>query len=164
MTPNFVRVHGFDVDPAEGLVYGVRGRPVGSKDNRGYIRVEDRYRSGTRWLAHVLVWEAVNGPVLPGLEINHKNGRKTDNRISNLEMVTHQKNILHAYATGLKSNQGDRHPCRKLSSSDVRLIRQLLSNGQTGASIARHYGVTPEAIYAIRSRKNWAHVGDENGN
>jgi hypothetical protein len=164
VTLNLVRVRGFDVDPTKGLIYGARGLPVGSKTNRGYIRIEDRYRSGTRLLAHLLVWEAVHGPVPPGFEVNHKNGEKSDNRIDNLEIVTHQKNMLHAYATGLKSNRGDRHPGRKLSSSDVHVIRRLLRDGQTGASIARRYGVTPEAVYAIRNRKNWAHVGDDDGN
>lgn len=47
--------------------------------------------------AHRLVWVHNNGPIPKGVEVNHKDGDKTNNRLDNLELVTHAKNIEHSY-------------------------------------------------------------------
>jgi hypothetical protein len=46
---------------------------------------------------HRLLWEAFVGPIFGRLEINHKNLNRSDNRLENLELVTHRDNILHAH-------------------------------------------------------------------
>ena len=45
---------------------------------------------------HRALWEAFVGPIEGRLEINHKNLDRSDNRLENLELVTHRKNIQHA--------------------------------------------------------------------
>ncbi|CAB4160669.1 HNH nuclease [uncultured Caudovirales phage] len=50
----------------------------------------------TRRAVHRLMWEAFNGAIPGRLEINHKNLDRADNRLDNLELVTHQQNIQHA--------------------------------------------------------------------
>ncbi|RYY39023.1 MAG: hypothetical protein EOO08_12160 [Chitinophagaceae bacterium] len=39
-------------------------------------------------------------------EVNHKNGKKLDNELENLEWVTHSQNMIHAYANGLIAKKG----------------------------------------------------------
>ena len=46
---------------------------------------------------HQLVAAAFLGPPPDGCEINHKNGIRFDNRLANLEYVTHRQNMLHFY-------------------------------------------------------------------
>lgn len=46
-----------------------------------------------RYLQHRFVNETIKGLIPEGLEIIHINAIKTDNRIKNLELVTHKKDI-----------------------------------------------------------------------
>jgi hypothetical protein len=46
---------------------------------------------------HRCIWEAFVGAIEGRLEINHKNLDRQDNRLDNLELVTHQQNCEHAH-------------------------------------------------------------------
>ena len=42
---------------------------------------------------HRLVWTAFNGNIPEGLQVNHKNEDKGDNRLDNLELLTQKENL-----------------------------------------------------------------------
>lgn len=52
------------------------------------IKKKDKY-------VHRLVWEAHFGLIPDGLDVNHKNGIRSDNRIENLELLTRKENVIH---------------------------------------------------------------------
>ena len=76
---------GYTFNAEQGVVIGKRGKPVGRLDTHGYVAVSD---GGHTYRAHRMIWQHVHGPIPAGMEINHKNGIKTDNRIENLELTT----------------------------------------------------------------------------
>lgn len=43
--------------------------------------------------AHRIVWEMHNGDIPEGMEIDHIDGNRLNNKIDNLRMVTHQQNV-----------------------------------------------------------------------
>ena len=45
---------------------------------------------------HRCLWEAFVSPIENKLEVNHKNLDRQDNRLDNLELVTHKENVQHA--------------------------------------------------------------------
>ncbi len=151
----------YRVDPERGLVYGERGHPLGSLDGCGYLKVDGRSRGLGHFSAARLVWEAVHGEIPGGLEINHRNGVKTDNRVENLELVTRQENIKHAYATGLASNAGERHPRAKLTDEQVREIRSTYRRYSRDANarvIADRMGVSRKCVAQVAAGETWTEV------
>ena len=74
-------------------------RPVkDSTINNGY-KIVQFCKDGkySKRLVHRAVWETFYGPIPDRLEINHKDLDKTNNKLDNLELVTHQENLVHRF-------------------------------------------------------------------
>lgn len=104
-----------------------------------------------------LICRAFHGPPTPGQEVNHKNGRKSDNRACNLEWATKSSNCRHRSRV-LGKSRGAAHGGSKLTEREVCEIRRRLAHGETQTALGHEYGVTQTAISLIHRRVNWAHV------
>jgi hypothetical protein len=70
---------------------------------KGYVRIQlSKDGVSKNVFIHTLVIEAFLYARPKDLQINHKNGDKQDNTISNLEYVSASDNLIHAYDNGLK--------------------------------------------------------------
>ena len=64
------------------------------KNHAGYYRLNLNHQKRKKhYFQHRFVFEAIKGVIPEGFEIDHKNEVKTDNRIKNLQLLTHQQNV-----------------------------------------------------------------------
>lgn len=111
---------------------------------------------------HSLVCEAFLGKRDKGIECNHINGDKLDNRVENLEYCTRTENILHARKVlerkMISGCIGEKHGCSKLRNEDIINIRLLYSEGVLQIELARMFNVRQTSISNIVLRKSWRHI------
>lgn len=64
------------------------------KHKNGYLRIGLWYYGKRKWfMIHRLVWESFVGQIPKGYEIDHIDGNKTNNELSNLRCVSHMENM-----------------------------------------------------------------------
>lgn len=68
---------------------------------------------------HRIVAEAFFGRCPLGMEINHKDGDKLNNRLSNLEFVTPKENTAHSFRLGKRRGLIDRESVNELKSKNL---------------------------------------------
>lgn len=68
-------------------------KPATRKDGYQIVSLSDNEGKQKTYYLHRVIWEAVTGEPIPkGFEINHISEAKTENMISNLELLTHKEN------------------------------------------------------------------------
>lgn len=85
-------------------------------------------------------------------EVNHKNGIKDDNRVSNLEWCSPKENTLHAVRMGLVNRCPNSNKSYKLSNSQVKDIRELVKR-KSAKDLANIYEVNVKTIYRIKNKE-----------
>ena len=106
---------------------------------------------------HELVAEAFLGARPDAHEVNHIDGCKTNNAVSNLEYVTHAQNMAHAGSVGL-SARGERHGASKLTDDDVRDIRRMRARGIPLGAVCEKFAIGKSTASQIANGKRWRHV------
>ena len=113
---------------------------------------------GKKFSVHRLVAQHFLPDWNPGLEVNHIDGNRDNNRADNLEMCTHQRNMEHAIAGGLKRDYGEKSVNAKLTNGQAEEIRVRYSSGQASQnSLAKQYGVSRQTVSAIIRYKKYIH-------
>lgn len=137
-------------------------KPAKSKD--GYLKnAVSNLGKLNSFLVHRQVALAFIGNPKNKLEVNHINGIKTDNIVSNLEWVTRSENCQHSFDIGLqKPKRGELNGKSKLTESQVIEIRTAKKNngmfwGRT--KLAKKFNVSSKHIQEIANNpKLWESV------
>lgn len=124
-------------------------REVGWKNSDGYSKVSSIVK-GKRitWSVHRLVYYLFGSDYNIDLEVNHKDGIKSNNAIFNLEMVTHAENIKHAWDNNLmRHTKKGLENIRQASIKGVVCIQtEEVFKSMTDA--AKQYSISKSAISA----------------
>lgn len=149
-----------------GKTQTLKGRVLKQRINcSGYSEVGLRRNGNRATLAiHKLVAQAFISNPNNKPTVNHLNGIKTDNNISNLEWATYSENLSHAYKAGLRTpvlikDVGQKNYKRKLKPEQVVEIKRLLAAGNlTHREIATQFSVATSTITEINIGRRWKYV------
>lgn len=124
----------------------------------GYLKVLLRC-NGQRYTRNIHRLIAINfiGNVGNLPCVNHIDGDKLNNSISNLEWVSYSRNAKHAYDNSLtKPATGESRS--NLSNEDVMNIVDCKLKGLTLKSISEKFGISPSTVSDIVLGRTWSHL------
>ena len=138
---------------ASGNVINKHGMILAAHVASGYRAIKLNHVSGSRrsCLIHRLVYLAWSGPIHAKYWINHEDGNKLNNHISNLSVTTPSHNHIHARdVLKRKYASGDAIHISKLNEEAREAILFLLSSGWSQGKISRAFLVSQPSIHLLR--------------
>lgn len=101
---------------------------------------------------HRIVATAFLGECPDGMEVNHKDGNKLNNNVSNLEYVTHAGNMHHARHIGLMRDTV------KYKKQEILSVRRMFASGESISSISLKTGISARHCRDIVKNKTRRNV------
>lgn len=150
---------GLKVCLSTGRIFDTDGFEVGIQTSDTYVRVIRRATaacSRVTWYAHRLVWEAANGPIPEGMQIDHLDCDAGNNALSNLDLVTPQENRARQAERNIARYGCRSHYC-KLTPEQAVAIRDSVDTIPSRVW-AKRLGVAPRTVNQIRTGQTWAHL------
>ena len=165
---NYGSVRSLDriIKDKNGKTQAIKGKVLKLRINSGGYHCVGLSKNGNK--ATFSVHQLVAQTFIPNPDnkrtVNHINGIKTDNKISNLEWTTYSENLFHAYDSGLRTpislkSIGQKNYKCKLKPEQVIEIKRLLTAGNlTHQEIANRFGVSISTVGSIKRNKSWSYI------
>jgi len=119
-------------------------KPLNHSHGYSYVALIEKNKKKLFFI-HRLVAMRFIGEI-DGMQINHKDCNKKNNKLENLEIVTAKENMAHASTSGLLRTGKD-NPNNILSEDQVKFIR---SSNQSSRTLGATFGVSKTTILNIR--------------
>lgn len=146
---------------SDGFIQHLKERILGLRiDDKGYPCVNlSKNRVSKNHKIHRLIAITFLGAQSAKQVVNHIDGCKTNNLITNLEITTYSGNTIHAFRTGLKKNKkGQDNYLAKLTNMQALEIREKNSDGLSIKKLAKEYNVSPNCIWGIVKNLTYKNV------
>jgi DNA-binding XRE family transcriptional regulator len=130
----------------DGTINEIIEVPAKIYNNNGYCSV---YVDGHSYLAHRLIAESFIPNPDGKPQVNHKDGNKRNNAVSNLEWLTQSENTQHAYDNGLIRRR------RKKTSCDGKALKSMReAKGWTQEELSQRTGIHRVTIAKYETTDN----------
>jgi hypothetical protein len=130
----------------DGIVFKGSKQLKTYSDKRGYeaVYLYDGHNNRKYMSVHRLVMfthSPIDNP--SKMTVNHKDGNKKNNDISNLEWMTNLENMRHAFANGIRVNKGDKKGKTYAISHSLlkKLAKEYETTNTSVRKLALKYGV-----------------------
>ena len=127
-------------------------------DKNGYVKVQMRSTDNKshRYSIHRLVLENFK-PVenMENLQVNHIDGDKKNNNLTNLEWTTSEENIRHAIDNNLRATING---ASKLTPEQVIEIYRRATNGERNIDLGKEFNIHPDQVGRIKNKKAWKEI------
>lgn len=141
---------------SNGRIHTVRSKVLKpAKDSNGYLRVGliKEGKLNTRKVHRLVLSSFVHKE---GKEVNHLDGVKDNNKLSNLEWVSRSENVKHAFKTGLATPlRGSKNPTSKIDEHQALTIKNYLKDGMGPTEISRIMKISVNICKDISRGKTW---------
>lgn len=159
-----MRERGLCYDNEKGGFTKKNGETKGKTGRNGYRTIAlNKDHVEYTFCEHRCVWVWFNGDIPNGMEINHIDANRGNNRIENLELVNHSQNIRHAVNLGhFNPPRAEKSGKAIYTNDEVLAMRVLKQHGWTTRRIANAFEAKwPQAIQRlIRGERYGSVVGE----
>lgn len=146
----------------EGVVLGRGNKAIKPHDNgRGYLIVGIRMNGrSTSKSVHRLVAEAFLDNPNNYSDVNHIDCDRRNNRVENLEWMTHGNNIKYSYDNEKRSATGENNARCKTTEKTVIEICELLQKNLKPSKV-RDLGYYYNLVRSIKQRRLWTSISKD---
>lgn len=136
-------------DTETGCLLWIGGRFA---DQYGCLRVNGKARR-----VHRIAYELAYGEISSELNVCHRCDNKLCIESTHLFLGTHGENVADRHIKG-RDARGEKHGRVKLTTDNVRTIRNRVECGISKTQLAYEFGVDSSLIRQIVNRKIWTHI------